>query len=63
MKRELSGVFHCITGAGGRFKTGEIMDVNAEGLDVYNTMLTAMGVPGRLGPEKRSAKSIDSIRA
>ena len=63
VKRELSGVFHCITGAGGRFKTGEILDVNAEGLDVYNTMLTAMGVPGRLGPEKRSAKSIDSIRA
>ena len=63
VKRELSGVFHCITGAGGRFKTGEILDVNAEGLDVYNTMLTTMGVPGRLGPDKRTAKSIDSIRA
>ena len=63
VKRELSGVFHCITGAGGRFKTGEILDVNAEGLDVYNTMLTAMGVPGRLGPEKRTSQSIDSIRA
>ena len=63
VKRELSGVFHCITGAAGRFKTGHILDVNSEGLDVYNTMLTAMGVPGKLGPDKRAAKSIDSIRA
>ena len=63
VKRELSGVFHAITSAGGRFKSGEILDVNAEGLDVYNTMLTAMDVPGRLGPEKRDAKLVDAIRA
>ena len=31
VKRELSGVFHAITGANGRFKTGQIMDVGAEG--------------------------------
>ncbi|MCB9872910.1 MAG: DUF1552 domain-containing protein [Planctomycetaceae bacterium] len=62
VKRELTGVFHAITGASGRFKTGQIMDVNAEGLDVYNTMLAAMGVSGRLGPEKRKATSIDAIR-
>ncbi|MDA1015561.1 MAG: DUF1552 domain-containing protein [Planctomycetota bacterium] len=63
VKRELSGVFHAVTGAGGRFKTGQILDVKAEGLDVYNTMLTAMGATKRLGPEKRDARAIDRIRA
>jgi hypothetical protein len=63
VKRELSGVFHAITGAGGRFKTGQIMDVGAEGLDVYNTMLAAMEVPDRLGPAKREGKNVDGIRA
>ena len=63
VKRELSGVFHAITGAGGRFKTGQIMHVGAEGLDVYNTMLDGMGVKQRLGPQKRKAQAVDSIRA
>ncbi|MCA9263369.1 MAG: DUF1552 domain-containing protein [Planctomycetales bacterium] len=63
VKRELSGVFHCITGANGRFKTGQIMDVGAEGLDVYNTMLNAFDTVEKLGPEKRPSRPIDSIRA
>ena len=63
VKRELSGVFHCITGANGRFKTGRILDVDAEGLDVYNTMLKAFGAPDRLGPTKRDASEVDSILA
>ena len=63
VKRELSGVFHAITGANGRFKTGESLDVGAEGVDVYNTMLAGMGAAGRLGPEGREHTSIDSIRA
>eukprot|EP00913_Durusdinium_trenchii_P010859 g10188.t1 len=63
VKRELSGVFHAITGANGRFKTGRIMDVGAEGLDVYNTMLDAMNVARRLGPETRPTRPIDGIRA
>lgn len=62
VKRELSGVFHAITGANGRFKTGQTMDVGAEGLDVYNTMLTAMDVKQQLGPVKREARQVDSIR-
>ncbi len=62
VKRELSGIFHAITGANGRFKTGQIMDVKAEGIDVYNTMLGAMGAKTRLGPAKRRGKSIDGIR-
>ena len=63
IKRELSGIFHAITGANGRFKTGQIMDVNAEGIDVYNTMLAAMGAKDRLGPATRKATRIDKIRA
>ncbi|MBW3599483.1 MAG: DUF1552 domain-containing protein [Planctomycetes bacterium] len=63
VKRELSGIFHAITGAGGRFKTGQLLDVGAEGLDVYNTMLAAMNVPRRLGPAKRDPAAIDKIRA
>ena len=63
VKRELSGVFHAISSANGRFKTGEIMDVNAEGLDVYNTMLEAMGVSQRLGPSQRDRNPVDAIRA
>ena len=62
-KRELSGVFHAITGANRRFKTGQIMEVGAEGLDVYNTMLAAMGARGRLGPKERDHRMIDRIRA
>ena len=63
VKRELSGVFHAITGANGRFKTGSIMDVGAEGIDVYNTMLTAMNCQHQLGPAKREGRSVDAIRA
>jgi hypothetical protein len=62
VKRELSGVFHAISGANGRFKTGQIMDVNAEGVDVYNTMLTAMGTTNRLGPQDRDHSAVDAIR-
>ena len=63
VKRELSGVFHAITGADGRFKTGQIMDVGAEGLDVYNTMLDAMNVSQRMGPKDRTMQPVDKIRA
>lgn len=38
------------------------MDVKKEGIDVYNTMLTAMGATERLGPEKREGQPVDSIR-
>lgn len=63
VKRELSGVFHAITGANGRFKTGQIMEVPAEGIDVYNTMLTTMDAADKLGPANREHQSIDRIRA
>lgn len=63
VKRELSGVFHAISSANGRFKTGQIMDVGKEGIDVYNTMLTAMNSSNRLGPAERDSVAVDDIRA
>ena len=63
VKRELSGVFHAISGAGGRFKTGQILDLGSEALDLYNTMLAAMGASDRLGPADREARPADAIRA
>ncbi len=63
VRRELSGVFHAISGANGRFKTGQILDVGAQGLDVYNTMLAAMGVAQQLGPAETPRKSVEAILA
>lgn len=62
-KRELSGIFHAITGANGRFKTGKILDLGNEGVDVYNTMITGMGAKGKLGPDDRDGPAVDQIRA
>ncbi|GAB5403042.1 MAG: DUF1552 domain-containing protein [Aureliella sp.] len=61
VKRELSGVFHAISGAGGRFKTGQIQDVGHEGIDIYNTMLSAAGSPFKLGPANREGKVVEGI--
>ncbi len=61
--RELSGVFHAITSANGRFKTGKILDIGHEGLDLYNTMLDTMGAKVRLGPADREQQPVDAIRA
>lgn len=63
VKRELSGVFHAITGANGRFKTGQILDLKQEGIDVYNTMLDGMNVKERLGPADRKSRPVDQICA
>jgi len=62
VKRELSGIFHAVTGASGRFKTGQILELGAEGIDVYNTMLQAFDVPRRLGPSDREMTRVDAIR-
>ena len=61
-KRELSGVFHAISSAGGRFKTGRIMDVKAEAIDVYNTMLTSLGTKRHLGDSKLKINLVNQIR-
>lgn len=38
------------------------MDVKAEGLDVYNTMLAALDVNDRLGPKNRQMSAVEAIR-
>lgn len=68
VKRELSGVFHAITSANGRFKTGQFLEANREGVHLYNTMLDAVceGLPGgphRMGPKDLEHQAADSIRA
>lgn len=63
VKRELSGVFHAVTSANGRFKTGQILDIGAEGLDVYNTVLSAMECDRRLGPSDREGQVVEAILA
>lgn len=62
VKRELSGIFHAVTSAGGRIKTGQIMDVGAEGIDVYNTVLDSLNVNQRIGPANRPLQMVDKIR-
>jgi hypothetical protein len=39
------------------------MDLNAEAIDVYNTMLTSMGAKRRLGDSKRETNMVNQIRA
>ncbi len=63
VKRELSGVFHAVTGAAGRIKTGGVADVGAEGIDLYNTLLEATGAKGKLGPADRQHRRVDSVLA
>ena len=52
VKRELSGVFHAITGANNRFKTGQIMDVKSEGIDVYKHDARRDGLTAEVGTGK-----------
>lgn len=63
VKRELSGIFHAVTSANGLFKTGQILDLGVEGVDVYNTMLSAVGSQRKLGPADREMQHVDKIRA
>lgn len=63
VKRELSGVFHAITSAGDRFKTGQFLDLGVEAIDLYNTMIHAFSIPRRLGPASRQVQLVDAIRA
>jgi hypothetical protein len=63
VKRELSGIFHAVTGANGRFKTGQILDLGVEAIDLYNTLLEAHGASRRIGPASRERRVVDAVRA
>ena len=61
VRRELSGVFHAISGANERFRTGEIIDASCEGIDLYNTMLRAYGITRKVGPGDRTVSEVTAI--
>ncbi len=64
VERELSGIFHAFSPACGRLKSGEIVDVGAEGLDVYNTIVQeAFGLDYKMGPADRPVNVVDAILA
>ena len=60
--RELSGIFHAFSPAGGRLRSGEIVDANAEALDVYNTILQqGFGLDYKMVPADRPVNVVDAI--
>jgi hypothetical protein len=60
--RELSGIFHAFSPANGLLRAGEIVDANAEGLDVYNTILqSAFGLSYKMGPPERAVETVGAI--
>lgn len=61
VRRELSGVFHVLGSGNERFATGSVLDVGAEGIDLYNTMLGAYGVTRRMGPADRAVRMVSGI--
>lgn len=62
VERELSGIFHAFSSAGGRLRTGEIVDANAEGLDVYNTIVQqAFELDYKMGPAERPVEVVNAI--
>lgn len=62
VQRELSGIFHAFSGANERLRTGQIVDADAEGLDVYNTILQeGYGLDIKLGPQARPVETVDVI--
>jgi len=57
-----SNVFHALSGANGRFKTGGLVDVDGSSVDVYNTILSALGVTRTMGdPAHHDPGSLDSL--
>ena len=62
VERELSGIFHAFSPAGGRLRSGSIVDADAEGLDVYNTIVQqAFGLDYTMGPADRPVNVVDAI--
>ena len=60
--RELTGIFHAFTGANGRLRTGQIVDGQAEGLDVYNTILQqGFGLDFKMGPADRPVETVGVV--
>ncbi|MEM1032131.1 MAG: DUF1552 domain-containing protein [Myxococcota bacterium] len=61
VNRELSGVMHAVSGANGRLKTGEVLDLGVEAIDLYNTIIRAHGIDNKLGPSGRPYNEVTSV--
>lgn len=60
--QELSHVFHAFSAAGGRLPVGHTIDVEAEGLDLYNTILHgSYGIEAKLGPRNRPYREVAEL--
>jgi hypothetical protein len=60
--RELSGIFHAFTSANGRLRTGQIVDGQAEGLDIYNTIIQqGFGLDYKMGPADRPVETVGVV--
>jgi hypothetical protein len=60
--RELTGIFHAFTSGNDRLRTGQIVDGQAEGLDVYNTILQqGFGLDFKLGPADRPVENVGVV--
>ena len=64
VNRELSGIFHAFSSGCGRLATGSIIDADAEGIDVYNTIVReAYNLDYKIGPAERAVQTVAGVLA
>jgi len=54
-------LFHAVSGANGKIKTGQIFDLNVSSTDLYTTLLSAMGIDRVLGTASAYNGLVDEI--
>ncbi len=59
----LESVFHAVSGANERFKTGSILDVNRSGTDLYSTLVHAYGIDRNVGTQSAYTGDIEELLA
>ncbi|MEM6997132.1 MAG: hypothetical protein AAF721_41895, partial [Myxococcota bacterium] len=59
----LESVFHAVSGANERFKTGTIIDANRSGTDLYSTLVHAYGIGRNVGTESAYTGDIEELLA
>lgn len=60
---DVESVFHAVAGGAGRFKLGEILDVDRSGTDLYSTLVHAHGVARNVGTESAYTGDIEELLA
>jgi len=58
---DLESVFHAVSGANGRIRTGEIFDLDASSTELYTTLLSAMDIDRVLGTASAFGGLLDQI--